>query len=50
VLASSPQVKALDGKYSVFGKVISGMDVVQKLVVTDVIRRATVRDEAPAGR
>jgi cyclophilin family peptidyl-prolyl cis-trans isomerase len=50
VLASSPQVKALDGKYSVFGKVISGMDVVQKLAVADVIRRATVRDEAPAGR
>jgi cyclophilin family peptidyl-prolyl cis-trans isomerase len=33
----------LDGKYTVFGQVISGMDVVQKLVVTDVIRRATVK-------
>lgn len=36
----------LDGKYAVFGQVISGMDAVQKLRVTDVIRRVTVRDEA----
>src|SRR5262245_5432256 len=36
----------LDGKYTVIGQVISGMDVVQKLRVTDVIRRVTVRDEA----
>ena len=36
----------LDGKYAVFGQVISGMDAVQKLRVTDIIRRVTVRDEA----
>jgi cyclophilin family peptidyl-prolyl cis-trans isomerase len=43
-LSSRPE---LDGKYAVIGQVISGMDVVQKLRVTDVIRRVTVRDEAP---
>jgi len=39
----------LDGSYTVFGKVISGMDVVQKIAVGDMIRRASVRVEAPAG-
>lgn len=35
---------SLDGKYTVFGKVISGMDVVGKLAVTDRIIRITVRE------
>jgi cyclophilin family peptidyl-prolyl cis-trans isomerase len=39
----SPQAN-LDGKYTVFGKVISGMDVVAKLQVTDRIIRVTVRE------
>jgi cyclophilin family peptidyl-prolyl cis-trans isomerase len=39
-------VPRLDGGYTVFGQVISGMDVVQKLQVTDVIRRATVKEPA----
>jgi cyclophilin family peptidyl-prolyl cis-trans isomerase len=39
----SPQA-TLDGKYTVFGKVISGMDVVAKLQVTDRIVRVTVRE------
>lgn len=39
---------ALNGKYTVFGQVISGMDVVQKIAVGDLIKRATVRDGAPA--
>ena len=39
----SPQA-ALNGKYTVFGKVISGMDVVVKLQVTDRIIRVTVRE------
>lgn len=34
----------LDGDYTVLGQVIAGMDVVQKLQVTDVIRRATVKE------
>ena len=39
----SPQA-SLDGKYTVFGKVISGMDVVSKLQETDRIIRVTVRE------
>lgn len=38
----TPQPR-LDGQYTVFGKVISGMDVVTKLEVTDRIIRVTVR-------
>ena len=33
----------LDGKYAVFGQVISGEDVVAKLQVGDIIRRMTVK-------
>ena len=36
-------VHRLDGDYTVFGKVISGMDVVQKLQMLDVIKKATVK-------
>jgi cyclophilin family peptidyl-prolyl cis-trans isomerase len=39
----SPQHR-LDGRYTVFGKVISGMEVVTKLEVTDRIIRVTVRE------
>ena len=38
-----PQPK-YDGHYTVVGRVIAGMDVVQKLQVTDVIRTVTVRE------
>jgi cyclophilin family peptidyl-prolyl cis-trans isomerase len=41
-IALSAQPK-LDKDYTVFGQVVSGMDVAQKLVVTDVIRRVTVK-------
>jgi peptidyl-prolyl cis-trans isomerase B (cyclophilin B) len=34
----------LDGDYTVIGQVISGMDVVRKLAVPDVIRRVTVKE------
>jgi len=37
-------VHRLDGDYTVIGQVIAGMDVVQKLVVPDVIRRVTVKE------
>ena len=39
-LAAQPK---MDGQFTVFGQVTSGMDVVQKLVVTDIIRRVTVK-------
>jgi peptidyl-prolyl cis-trans isomerase B (cyclophilin B) len=41
-LAPTPQ---LDGKYTVFGKVISGMDVVSKIAVGDRLVRANVKGE-----
>lgn len=41
-LAPTPR---LDGQYTVFGKVISGMEVVQKIAVGDRIIRATVKGE-----
>lgn len=33
----------LDGKFTVFGQVIAGMDVAEKLAVNDIIRRVTIR-------
>ena len=36
----------LDGGYTVFGQVISGMDVVRKLVVPDIIKRISVKGGA----
>jgi cyclophilin family peptidyl-prolyl cis-trans isomerase len=33
----------LDGQFTVFGQVISGMDVVRKLAVNDIVRRVTVK-------
>ena len=44
-LAPTPR---LDGDYTVFGQVISGMDVVQKIQAGDIIRRVTVKGAAPA--
>lgn len=34
---------SLNGKYAVIGKVISGMDVVEKITVEDVIKRVNVK-------
>jgi len=34
----------LDGKYTVFGQVVAGLSVVERLQVGDVIERMTVRD------
>jgi cyclophilin family peptidyl-prolyl cis-trans isomerase len=33
----------LDGKYTVFGRVLTGLDVVQKIQRTDVLRKAFVK-------
>ena len=41
-------VHRLDPDYTVFGQVIGGMDVVQKLAVDDRITKITVRAEGPA--
>jgi peptidyl-prolyl cis-trans isomerase B (cyclophilin B) len=43
VLSPQPQ---LNSRYTVFGQVISGMDVVEKLRIPDVIRRVTVKEPA----
>jgi cyclophilin family peptidyl-prolyl cis-trans isomerase len=43
VMSPQPQ---LNSRYTVFGQVISGMDVVEKLRVPDVIKRATVKETA----
>jgi cyclophilin family peptidyl-prolyl cis-trans isomerase len=40
-------VHRLDKDYTVFGKVISGMDVVQKIQVGDMVKKAYVKDAAP---
>lgn len=42
-LADTAGTRALDGKYTVFGGVISGMDVVAKIAVDDRIIRMTVK-------
>lgn len=44
-LAGPERYSAIEGDFTVFGQVISGMDVVRKLQETDVIRRATVREQ-----
>ena len=35
----------LDGKYTVFGKVLKGLDVVGKIQRGDVLKRAYLKDE-----
>lgn len=41
-ITMAPQPR-LDRNYTVFGQVISGMDVVNRIAIGDVIRRATVK-------
>jgi peptidyl-prolyl cis-trans isomerase B (cyclophilin B) len=41
-----PRIANINGDFAVIGQIISGMDVVQKLQETDVIRRATVKEAA----
>ena len=42
-ITHSPQPH-LDGRYTVFGQVVNGMDVVDRLVPGDTLRRVRVRD------
>ena len=44
----SPRIQNIQGDFTVFGQVISGLDVIQKLQVNDIIRRATVREPGAA--
>ena len=37
----------LDGKYAIVGRVIAGMDVVDKTELNDLVRRVYVKGEAP---
>ena len=41
VLKARPE---LDAKYTVFGKVINGLDVIDKIRRSDILRKASVRD------
>ncbi len=43
-LASQP---ALDGKYTVFGQVVEGMDVVKKIKRDDVMRKVSIVEAKP---
>ena len=40
----------LDGDYTVFGQVISGMDVVMKIQLNDSITKMSIRAETPAAK
>ena len=37
----------LDGKYAIVGRVISGMDVVDRIALTDMVRKVSVKGGAP---
>ena len=41
LLRAAPE---LDGKYTVFGKVITGLDVIDKIRRSDILKKASVRD------
>jgi cyclophilin family peptidyl-prolyl cis-trans isomerase len=43
-LGSAPE---LDGQYTVFGKVTSGMDVVDKIVLGDKMKTVKIVEAAP---
>jgi cyclophilin family peptidyl-prolyl cis-trans isomerase len=46
-ITHSPQPH-LDAKYTAFGRVVSGMDVVDRIQQGDVVRRVRVNDGVPA--
>jgi peptidylprolyl isomerase len=50
VLTNLAKAAGLDGKYTVIGQVISGMNVVQKIELNDAIKRVTVKAETPAAK
>ena len=48
VCLDTERTKPLDGRFTVFGQIISGLNVVTKTEKNDVIKRVTVRSEEPA--
>ena len=50
VLADTPQAENLNGDYTVFGQVISGMSVVQQTKQYDLIKRVTIKDGTAAAK
>jgi len=50
IALSLERTRSLDGMYTVFGQVISGMDIVQRIQKNDAIKRATIRAETPAAK
>ena len=45
-----PRIANIQGDFTVFAQVISGMDVVRKLKELDIIRRATVKEPAKGAK
>jgi len=41
-LAAEPQ---LDGEYSIFGGVVQGMEVVNKIAIGDKMKRVTIQEQ-----
>jgi cyclophilin family peptidyl-prolyl cis-trans isomerase len=47
VAVTAERTRTLDGKYTVFGQVISGMDVVRAIRKDDLIKRVTIKGGTP---
>jgi len=50
VALGADRTKGLDGKYTVFGQVISGMDVVRAIRKDDLIKRVTIKGGTPPAK
>jgi cyclophilin family peptidyl-prolyl cis-trans isomerase len=50
VALTAERTRQLDGDYTVFGQVISGMPVVQKITENTLIKRVSIRPEGPAAK
>ena len=50
VVLGTERTKSLDGGYTVFGQVTSGMDVVNAIKANDLIKRITIKAETPPAK